>query len=94
MNPRALDLVIRSVTTALLAFGVLAIAAYEVVKTGHVEEGVGAFVGLVLGFYFGAHTSQNGASARSRAEALAVESATGQPAPLDPLARVKAPETK
>lgn len=73
--------------------GVLIIAAYEVIHTGHVEEGVGAFVGLVLGFYFGAHTSLNGASARARQDALALESATGNPAPTDPLL-AKSPDRK
>lgn len=91
MNPRAVDLYVRSMTTAALAVLVVLIAGYQIIHTGTVDTAVGSFVGLVLGFYFGAHVSQNGASSRSRAEALAVEAATGIPAPRDPLAKPPAP---
>lgn len=87
MNPRATDLIIRSVTTALLALGVLAIAAYEAIHHGELDATTGAAFGLIIGVYFGAHVSQNGASARSRQDVLAVAEATGVDAPRDPLAR-------
>lgn len=65
----------------------LAIAAYQVLETGAVDTSVGAFVGLVLGFYFGAHVSQNGASARARADQIVVAEALGQQPVPDALAR-------
>lgn len=89
MNPRAVDLYVRSLTTAALAVLVVLIAGYQIVHTGTVDTAVGSFVGLVLGFYFGAHVSQNGASARARQDELVVESATGNPAPRDPLAPIQ-----
>lgn len=89
MNPRALDLYIRSVTTAALALIVLGIAGFQVIHTGEVGSSFGTFVGLVLGFYFGAHASLNGAGSRSRAEALAVQQATGLPAPTDDVSHRK-----
>lgn len=82
----------RSITTASLAVGIVLIAAYQIVSTGTIDTAVGAFVSVVVGFYFGAHVSQNGAAARSRAEALAVQSATGEPAPPDPLITVRPPK--
>lgn len=87
MNPRALDLTIRSVTTALLALGFLVIVGVDMAKTGTIDPALLALAGPVFGVFVGAHVSQNGASARSRAEALAVESVTGVPAPRDPLSQ-------
>ena len=81
MNPSSLDLIIRSVTTAFLAVGILAVAAYEVINGGAVDSQFGAFVGLVLGFYFGAHVSQNGSANRARRDQLIVAEASGLPQP-------------
>ena len=89
MNPRAIDLYVRSFTTAALAIVVVLIAGYQIIHQGAVDTSVGSFVGLVLGFYFGAHTAQNAAGQRSRAEALAVETATGEKAPPDPYGSLK-----
>jgi len=80
---------VRSLTTAFLAVGVLLLAGYEIVHTGAVDTSVGAFVGLVLGFYFGAHIAQNGGSSRARRDAVIVAEATGQPIPPDDYDRVK-----
>lgn len=91
MNPRAVDLIVRSVTTAVLAVGVLVVVAWEAIRTGTVDATLGAAFGLIVGVYFGAHVSQNGAGARSRAEALAVQAATGQPAPPDPYSAKQPP---
>jgi hypothetical protein len=87
MNPRAVDLIIRSVTTAALALGVLAVAAYEAIHTGGVDAQTGAAFGLIIGVYFGAHVSQNGASSRGRGDAIITAEARGEPIPLDTLAR-------
>lgn len=92
MNPRAFDLVVRSLTTAILAIGVLGIIGWQAIHGVEVKANLAAAFGLIVGVYFGAHVSQNGAAARSRAEALAVESATGVPAPRDPLLPPKKPE--
>lgn len=85
-------MVIRSVTTAGIAFGIILIMGYQVIHTGTVDTAVGAFVSVVVGFYMGAHVSQNGAAARSRSNALAVEAATGEPAPPDPYLPTKLKE--
>jgi ribose/xylose/arabinose/galactoside ABC-type transport system permease subunit len=92
MNPRAFDLITRSVTSSFLAIGVLLLAAYQVVHSGEVDTSVGSFVGLVLGFFFGAHVSQNGASARSRAEQIIVAETLGQEVPADSLSRLRPPK--
>ena len=87
MNPRAVDLVIRSVTTAALALGVLAVAAYQAIQGTPVDAQIGAAFGLIIGVYFGAHVSQNGASARARQDAVIRAEATGSDIPPDTLAR-------
>lgn len=93
MNPRAVDLIIRSLTTAALALGVLAIAAYEAIHQGEVDATTGAAFGLVIGVYFGAHVSQNGASSRAHQDAVVIAKVTGVDPPPDPLARLpKSPE--
>lgn len=81
MNPSSLDLIIRSLTTALLAVGILGVSAYEVIHTGTVDSQFGAFVGLVLGFYFGAHVSQNGSAVRARRDQVIAAEAQGRHAP-------------
>ncbi len=92
MNPRAFDLIVRSITTAVLAIGVLLVIAYQAIHGVAVDANLAAAFGLIVGVYFGAHVAQNGASARSRAETLAVAQATGSPPPPDPLDRVQAPK--
>ena len=83
MNARAFDLYVRSVTAATLALGVLLLAAYQVVHGGKVDTSVGAFVGLVLGFYFGAHVSQVSSSGAARRDQLIVAETNGLPRPPD-----------
>ena len=84
MNPQALDFVIRSITTALLAIIILGVALYEVVNGGPVDPQIGAFVGVVVGFYFGAHVSQNGSAARARRDQLITAEIAGtSPPPVE-----------
>jgi hypothetical protein len=71
---------------------VLLLAGYQVVRGGEVDTSVGSFVGLVLGFFFGAHVSQNGASARSRSEQIIVAEALGQDVPPDSMGRLRTPK--
>ena len=89
LNPRAVDLYVRSFTTALLAIVIVTVAAYEGVHNGNVDNFIGGAATIIIGVYFGAHVSQNAAGARSRAEALAVEAATGNPAPRDSMAPIQ-----
>lgn len=81
VNPQAFDLITRSVTTALLAVGILLVAAYEVITSGTIDSQFGAFVGLVLGFYFGAHVSQNGSAMRARRDQIITAEARGEQPP-------------
>lgn len=90
MNPRAFDLVVRSITTSLLALLLLLIVGYESVRKGDIDPALLAIATTVFGFFFGAHVSQNGAAARSRAESLAVSQAMGEAPPADPLATIGA----
>lgn len=83
MNARAFDLITRSVTTALLALGVLCVVGYEVIHTGTVDGQTGAAFGLIIGVYFGAHVSQNGSSARARRDQVITSELTGSPMPPD-----------
>lgn len=84
MNARAFDLVTRSITTALLALGVLAVVAWEVVHTGGVDGQTGAAFGLIIGVYFGAHVSQNGSSSRARRDVVLAAELSGVKPPPDP----------
>lgn len=91
MNPRAVDLYVRSFTTALIAVVVVFVAAYEGLHTGTVDGFAQGAATIIIGVYFGSHVSQNAAGARSRAEELAVERAAAQPRPADPLAPTPPP---
>lgn len=83
LNVRAFDLLIRSITTAVLALLVLIVASYEVIEQGSIDTSWGTFVGLVLGVYFGAHINQNGASARARRDAVLTAELEGVDPPRD-----------
>jgi ribose/xylose/arabinose/galactoside ABC-type transport system permease subunit len=83
VNARAFDLYVRSLTAAALAIGVLVLAAFQVIHSGKVDTSVGAFVGLVLGFYFGAHVSQVSSSSSARRDQLIVAETNGLPRPPD-----------
>lgn len=78
MNVRAFDLMIRSLTTALLALIVLLIAGYEIIHAGSLDAAWGSFVGLVLGVYFGAHVSQNASGQRARRDQVITAEAKGE----------------
>lgn len=65
MDARAADTLIRSLTTAGLALGVFAVAAFEAVDKGEVDATFGGAAALILGVYFGAHVSQNGSAIRA-----------------------------
>ena len=92
MNPRAFDLILRSVTTALLALGFLIIVAINIWRTGTIDDVLLALAGPVFGAYVGAHVSQNGAAARGRVEQIAAAEAVGEPPPRDPLMPVRPPK--
>lgn len=93
MNARAFDLVTRSVTTALLALGVLVVVAYVEIHKGHIDGELSAAFGLIIGVYFGAHVSQNGSSARARRDAVIIAESQGlQPPPDDYNAKATTPK--
>ena len=89
MNVRAFDLLVRSLTTALLALIVLLIAGYEIIHAGSLDAAWGSFVGLVLGVYFGAHVSQNGSGARARRDQVIAAEVKGEPVPPDTSATLR-----
>jgi hypothetical protein len=89
VNARAFDLVTRSITTALLALGVLIVAGYEAVSGEGIDGQTGAAFGLIIGVYFGAHVSQNGSSARARRDQIITAEATGADLPLDDMIGIR-----
>jgi hypothetical protein len=93
MNARAFDLVTRSLTTAILALGVLIVVAYEAIAGKGVDGQTGAAFGLIIGVYFGAHVSQNGSSARARRDQIITSESTGAPLPPDDMVGIRSPNT-
>lgn len=85
MNARAFDLVTRSVTTAILALGIMCVVAYQAIHGTPVDSQVGGAFLLIIGVYFGAHVSQNGSSARARRDAVITAELTGKQPPPDDL---------
>jgi hypothetical protein len=92
VNARAFDLVTRSITTALLALGVLIVVAYEAIVDKSVDGQTGAAFGLIIGVYFGAHVSQNGSSARARRDQTLTSEITGAPLPPDDMVGIREPK--
>ena len=92
-DPRRFDLVIRSVTTALIASVVTVLAGYQAIHEGKVSPELAAWGGIIIGVYFGSHTSLNGSGVRAaRDQALTrelLEAAPPQPpsAAHDPAVR-------
>jgi hypothetical protein len=64
-DPRRFDLIIRSVTTSLIAFVIVSVAAVETLRTGRIPTELGAWGAIIIGVYFGAHTSLNGSGVRA-----------------------------
>lgn len=91
-DPRRFDLVIRSVTTALIAAVVTVLAGYQAVHEGRVSPELAAWGGIIIGVYFGSHTSLNGSGVRAaRDQALTKELLEARPpAPVAPTEPPKA----
>lgn len=64
-EPRKFDLMVRSMATAAIAILVTLIAAYQAVNQGHITPELGAWGGVIIGFYFGSHASLNGSGVRA-----------------------------
>jgi len=86
-DPRNFDLRVRTVTTAIVSMVIIGVAAYEAVTKGAVDSFTTAWGGIILGVYFGAHVSQNGAGIRARRDQQILAEAQA-PVPTAP-----APET-
>ena len=81
MNVRALDLLIRSVTTSLLAVVIVVAAAYEDAHSGTVGAFLSYSATLIVGVYFGAHIAQNATGQRARRDqVIAAEAKDEEPA--------------
>lgn len=84
-DPRRFDLVVRSVTTAAIAFGITLLAAYQAIKRGTITPELGAWGGVIIGFYFGSHSALNGSGVRAaRDQQLTHELLTASPPPAMP----------
>lgn len=86
-DPRSFDLRVRTLTTAAIALVITLVAAYSALDTGSIPTELAGWGALVIGFYFGSHSSMNGAGARARQDqeitkAIA-EPATGVVVKLD-----------
>lgn len=84
-DPRRFDLIVRSATTAVIALGVIAVAAVELARTGSIDPTVAGWGGIILGVYFGSHTSLNGSgvrAARDQQMTAQLLEATKQPPPV------------
>lgn len=83
LDPRKLDLTIRSVTTALIALTIVIVAAWQSVSTGNVSAALEGWGGIVIGVYFGAHNALNGSGVRAARDqqivAQAIEATHVQP---------------
>jgi hypothetical protein len=68
-SPRyaALDFVIRSVTTAVLALALVGAVIYQVTAGCEVDTVLVGFAGLVVGSYFTGHAATNGSLSRKEA---------------------------
>jgi hypothetical protein len=64
-DPRRFDLLIRSVTTAAIAFLVVIVAAIETLRTGSIPNELSTWGAIIIGVYFGSHTSLNGGGVRA-----------------------------
>lgn len=64
-DPRRFDLMVRSGATAAIAILVTLIAAYQAVNQGHITPELGAWGGVIIGFYFGSHAALNGSGVRA-----------------------------
>lgn len=80
-DPRSFDLRVRTVTTSVLALGVLGVTAYQAIVGNSITEPFDSWGGIIIGVYFGAHVSMNGSGARARQDerivAAIAEPATG-----------------
>lgn len=93
LDPRKLDLTIRSVTTALIALVIVIVAAWQSLATGDVSAALEGWGGIIIGVYFGSHTSLNGSGVRAArdqtivAQAIEATKATpGEPVvPVEPV---------
>lgn len=61
------DFLVRSITTAALAVGLVAALIFCVLTGRETGELLPGFVGLVVGFYFSGNAMTNGSMLRSRA---------------------------
>lgn len=64
-DPRRFDLIVRSVSTAAIACGVTILAAYQAIAQHAITPELGAWGGVIIGFYFGAHSALNGSGVRA-----------------------------
>jgi len=64
-DPRRFDLIVRSLTTAAIAFGITLLAAYQAIEQGTITPELGAWGGVIIGFYFGSHSALNGSGIRA-----------------------------
>lgn len=65
LDSRRFDLMVRSIATAAIAFAVTLIAGYQAVKEGTITPELGAWGGVIIGFYFGSHAALNGSGVRA-----------------------------
>lgn len=56
---------IRSVTTAAIAFLIVTVAAVETLRTGRIPAELSTWGAIIIGVYFGSHTSLNGSGIRA-----------------------------
>lgn len=90
-DPRSFDLRVRTLTTAAIALAVTLIAGIEVLRSGSIPAELGGWGALIIGFYFGSHSSMNGAGARARQDieiTAAAKAATMPPKDTPPEAPV------
>lgn len=92
-DPRRFDLVVRSVTTAAIAFGITLLAAYQAIKQGTITPELGAWGGVIIGFYFGSHSALNGSGVRAARDAqITQQLLNAAPPPATPPPPPAAPE--
>lgn len=93
-DPRRFDLVVRSVTTAAIAFGITLLAAYQAIEQGTITPELGAWGGVIIGFYFGSHSALNGSGVRAARDQQLTQQLLSVPRPEPaptPAAQVPAP---
>ncbi len=67
-DPVRFDVLLRSLTTAALAFAVVGVAAWQAIAGHKLSGPFVSWAGIIIGVYFGAHIASNGAAGRRRVQ--------------------------